>query len=130
MKVKSTMMALGAATMFMLPLSAAQAAETIPGATTAQTERPATSVQVTDDKLEEFAHVQQEVESLNMEYQQKIAETSDVKEKSTLMAEAEKEMQSLIEKSDLTLTEYNQIAQLVKQDPVLQGKYSKILSDM
>lgn len=128
MKVKNTMMALGAATVFLMPA----AAQAFDGAAKTQTqaERPATTaVQISDEKLEEFAEVHKDVESMNAEYQQKIAETQDVTEKSVLTAEANKEMLSLVEKSDLSLTEYNQIAQMVKQDPVLQSKYNKILND-
>lgn len=129
MKVKNTMMALGAATVFLMPAAAAQAFD---GAAKTQTqaERPATTaIQISDEKLEEFAAVHKDVESMNAEYQQKIAEAKDVTEKSVLTAEANKEMLSLVEKSDLSLTEYNQIAQMVKQDPVLQSKYTKILND-
>ena len=127
MKVKNTMMALGAATVFLMPAAAAHAFD---GAAQTQAERPATTaVQISDEKLEEFAEVHKDVESMNAEYQQKIAETQDVTEKSVLTAEANKEMLSLVEKSDLSLTEYNQIAQMVKQDPVLQSKYNKILND-
>ncbi|MFN7114487.1 MAG: DUF4168 domain-containing protein [Alphaproteobacteria bacterium] len=128
MKIKHTMMALGAATLFMMPISAAQAFDGAAGAAT-QAEQPATAADVTDDKLKEFAEVHQEVESLNAEYQGKIQATSDVTEKSALSAEANKEMMDLVEKSPLTITEYNRIAQLVQQDIVLQDKYRQMLND-
>lgn len=129
MKVKNTMMALGAATIFLMPGAAAHAFDDA-AKTQTQAERPATSVvQISDEKLEEFAEVHKDVEKMNSDYQEKIADAKDATEKSVLTAEANKEMLSIVEKSDLTLTEYNYIAQMVKQDPVLQSKYNKILND-
>lgn len=129
MKIKHTMMALGAATLFMMPVSAAKAFDGAAGAAATQAEQPATAADVTDDKLKEFAEVHQEVESLNAEYQQKIQEATDVSEKSALSAEANKEMMKLVEDSPLSITEYNRIAQLVQQDITLQDKYRQMLHD-
>lgn len=124
MQIKKTLMALGASAMFLMPAAAANAVDTAAGT---QMEAPKTAADVTDKKLEEFADVHQEVESLNAEYQAKIAATSDVTEKSALSAEANKEMMKIVEGSDLSLTEYNRIAELVQHDVALQGKYKEIL---
>lgn len=129
MKIKNTMMALGAATMILIPAAGAMAADTssAPAQPATQTEQAITAATVTDEKLKEFAEVHQEVESMNAEYQAKIAATSDVTEKSALSAEANKEMMTLVEDSDLSITEYNQIAQLVQKDINLQDKYRQLL---
>lgn len=128
MKIRNTMMALGAATLFMLPAAAAQAYDAAAGAET-QAEQPVTAADVTDDKLEDFAEVHQEVESMNAEYQAKIAATSDAAEKSALSAEANKEMMRLVEASPLSIAEYNRIAELVQTDITLQDKYREILKE-
>ncbi|MDY0009364.1 MAG: DUF4168 domain-containing protein [Bdellovibrionales bacterium] len=130
MKIKHTMMAMGAATMIMLPAAGALAADF--SSTTAQPAveaEAAIAANVSDEKLKEFAEVHQEVESMNAEYQAKIAATSDATEKSALSAEANKEMMALVEDSDLSITEYNQIAQLVQKDITLQNKYRQLLVD-
>lgn len=128
MKIRNTMMALGAATLFMLPAAAAQAYDAAAGAET-QAEQPVTAADVTDDKLKDFAEVHQEVESMNAEYQAKIAATSDAVEKSALSAEANKEMMRLVEASPLSIAEYNRIAELVQTDITLQDKYREILKE-
>lgn len=128
MKIRNTMMALGAATLFMLPAAAAQAYDAAAGAET-QAEQPVTAADVTDDKLKDFAEVHQEVESMNAEYQAKIAATSDAVEKSALSAEANKEMMRLVDASPLSIAEYNRIAELVQTDITLQDKYREILKE-
>lgn len=128
MKIKHTMMALGAATLFMMPVSAAKAFDAAAGAAM-QAEQPATAADVTDDKLKEFAEVHQEVESLSAEYQAKIAATDSPAEKSALSAEANAEMMRLVEQSPLSVSEYNRIALLVQQDIALQDKYRKVLGE-
>jgi len=128
MKIRNTMMALGAATLFLLPAAAAQAYDAAAGAET-QTEQPATTADITDDKLKDFAEVHQEVESLNAEYQAKIAAAADAAEKSALSVEANKEMMRLVEESSLSITEYNRIAELVQTDITLQNKYREILNN-
>lgn len=128
MKIKHTMIALGTATFFLMPVSVAQAFDGATGATT-QAEQRTTAADVTDEKMKDFAEVHQEVESLNAEYQKKIQAASDVSEKSALSAEANKEMMDLVEKSPFSITEYNRIAQLVQQDITLQDKYRQMLND-
>jgi len=126
MKIKKTLMALGASALFLMPAAAAQAADTAAGT---EIQAPVTAADVSDEKLEEFAAVHQEVETVNAEYQAKIAATADVKEKNALSAEANKEMMKVVEASDLNIREYNRIAELVQQDIGLQSKYKEILKD-
>lgn len=126
MKIKKTLMALGASALFLMPATAAHAAE---GAAGTEIQAPVTAADVTDEKLEEFAAVHQEVETVNAEYQAKIAATADVNKKNVLTAEANKEMMKIVEASDLNIREYNRIAELVQQDIGLQSKYKDILKD-
>lgn len=126
MKIKKTLMALGASALFLMPAASAHAADT---AASKEIQAPATAADVTDEKLEAFAEVHQEVETVNAEYQAKIAATADVNKKNVLAAEANKEMVKIVEASDLNIREYNRIAELVQQDIGLQSKYKEILKD-
>jgi tRNA(Ile2) C34 agmatinyltransferase TiaS len=128
--MKSTLMAVLAATAS-LSLSGAAMAQSAPPASPAQgapaQAAPATQqVEVSEKQLKDFSVVQQEVAAISSTYQGQLQSTNDPNEVAEISQKANQEMVKVVEKSPLSVQEYNQIAMLLQQDKGLQQKYQQM----
>lgn len=80
---------------------------------------------VSDDQLKEFVKVEQEVRTVSEGYQQKLSSVQDQAEMSAIAQEANTEMTAIVEKSPLSVEEYNQIAMAISADRNLQQRYQQ-----
>lgn len=83
---------------------------------------PATE-EVSDQQMQEFVKVEQEVRDVSVTYQEKLSGATDEAEISSIAQEANAEMTGIVEKSPLSVEEYNKIASLISADENLQQKY-------
>jgi hypothetical protein len=82
-------------------------------------------VQVDNQHVKEFVKVHQEVYAVNQKYQQKLKSAKDSAEVNTLSQKANQEMKSVVDKSPLSIDQYNQYAMLLQQDKSFQQKYQQ-----
>ena len=95
-------------------------------AQTAPTPAPAAQqVQVSEAKVKEFVEVHQEVYEISTKYQAQLQATNDPDEVSTISQQANQEMAAIVEKSPLSIQEYNQYAMLLQQDQDFQKLYQE-----
>lgn len=119
MMTKQAVMALGSAVILTFPVAA-------------QAEAPARdplAVQagaVSDKVMKEFIDVHEDVEKLSLKYQEKIGEADSQAEKNKLANEANAEMKKTVEKSDLGLDRYNQLAARVQTDSNVKAQYERL----
>lgn len=85
-------------------------------------EQEAPDIDVSDSEIEAFANAMVDVQELGQEWTEKMQETDDQEELSSMQEEAQEEMISAIESHDMTVEEYNEIATAAQQDPELAQK--------
>lgn len=83
----------------------------------------AAKTEISDEQIEEFAKVQQQVQAVSQEYQQKMKETKDQTAMTDLASKANNEMVGIVNDSKLSVEEYNQIAMQLSSDQDLQQRY-------
>ncbi len=134
MKANTLVLTLGAAALLTLPhvASANTPATTTTTHTTTQTTAPQTMgqvqpLQISPEKMAAFAKVHQDVEKLNMSYQEKIQKATTPADKTKLAAEANKEMNQIVGKSNISVAEYSQMASLVQRDKNVHEQYLQAL---
>lgn len=106
------------------------AAHAAPQNTSAPAQKPQTSaaaqVDVSDEQVKEFVKVHQEVSDVSAKYQAELQATSDPEAASQISQQANKEMVQIVEKSPLSVEEYNQYAMLLQKDQKFQKKYLEL----
>lgn len=85
-------------------------------------EQEAPDIDVSDSEIEAFANAMTDVQELGQEWTEKMQETDDQEELSSMQEEAQEEMISAIEEHDMSVEEYNEIATAAQQDPELAQK--------
>lgn len=101
------------------------------GSAYAQQEAPAApasapaaqQVEVTNEQVKEFTKVYQEVAAISQAYQGQLQATNDPEEVAAISQQANEEMVAVVEKSPLSIKEYNQYAMLLQQDKDFQKKF-------
>lgn len=88
-------------------------------------EQEAPDIDVSDAEVQAFANAMVDVQELGQEWTEKMQETDNQEELSSMQEQAQKEMISAIESHDMTVEEYNEIATAAQQDPELAQKIEK-----
>ncbi|MFS1525000.1 DUF4168 domain-containing protein [Microbulbifer sp. 2304DJ12-6] len=117
MKFFSTLLALSALLLTM-PVTLAQPA-------TPQTE--ASKVSFSEPQLKQFANAYRAIVVLSREYAPKLKAASDIRQAEALNKEAQAKMVAAIEKTGLSKSKYQEIANSIKSNPALLEKVNKIL---
>lgn len=90
---------------------------------------PATQQQkmnVNDAQLEEFAQAQAAIREVQTKYQGQAKAIETQEEMQTLQQKASQEMVQAIRSTDLTVQQYNQIANLVQSNPQVREQYMEV----
>jgi hypothetical protein len=92
-----------------------------PGA--AQPAQPAQpSPAISDQKLDQAAAALQQVVSLQKQYRERLAQTSDASDKEKLVAEANTALTKAVTDQGLSVEEYSSIIQVAQNDPDVRSK--------
>lgn len=83
----------------------------------------AAKAEISDEQIEEFAKVQEQVQAVSQEYQLKMKETKDQTAMTDLANKANDEMVDIVNDSKLSVEQYNQIAMQLSSDQDLQQRY-------
>jgi len=83
-------------------------------------------INVDEAQLQEFAQAEAAVRQVQTKYEGQAQAIETQEEMQTLQQQASQEMVQAIQSTDLSVQEYNQIANLVQADPQLRKKYLKI----
>jgi ribosome-binding protein aMBF1 (putative translation factor) len=113
-----------AALLLAAPFAAAQAesAQSPEYAPPAQQEQ----FEVSDEMLENFAEAATTVQEVQQEYSAQIQAAEDMDQAQTLREEAQQKMVNAVEKSGLSVTEYNLISQRLQSDPALAQRFEDV----
>jgi ribosome-binding protein aMBF1 (putative translation factor) len=113
-----------AALLLATPFAAAQAesAQSPEYAPPAQQEQ----FEVSDEMLENFAEAATTVQEVQQEYSAQIQAAEDMDQAQTLREEAQQKMVNAVEKSGLSVTEYNLISQRLQSDPALAQRFEDV----
>ncbi len=103
-------------------VSTAQAQEGYPPAQSQQQSQ----ADVSENKLEEFADARDAVGEAQEEFQSQAQNISSEKEMQNLQQEANEKMIQAIQETDLSVEEYNRIANLIQTSPEIRQKYQKV----
>ncbi|WKD49560.1 DUF4168 domain-containing protein [Microbulbifer spongiae] len=117
MKFFSTFLALSAL-LLTVPVSLAQPAAP-------QTE--VSKVSFSEPQLKQFAEAYRAIVVLSREYAPKLKAASDIREAEALNKEAQGKMVAAIEKTGLSKSKYQEIANSIKSNPALLEKVNKLL---
>jgi len=90
-------------------------------------QRQQQQMNVPDEKMKQFVDVHKEVESVRQEYRQKIQNAGDQKKASELNRKANDKMVKAVEKSPISIDEYNKLVSLIPRDPGLKQKFDKYM---
>ncbi|MFA0809852.1 DUF4168 domain-containing protein [Microbulbifer epialgicus] len=93
--------------------------------TSPQSNAPKTSV--SEPQLKQFADAYRAIVMLSREYAPKLKAAADIKEAEALNKEAQGKMIAAIEKTGLSKSKYQEIANNIKSNPALLEKVNKIL---
>lgn len=74
---------------------------------------------VSDEKLQQYADAMDEIRSVQQEYSEAIQEAENMEDAQTLRADAQEEMRGAVQKTGLSVSEYNMISQRLQSDPSL-----------
>lgn len=88
----------------------------------------ANAATVDDKTMASFAKVHPEVEKINRTYAERIRKETNVESRNRLAAQANREIETLIGDSDISLQEYNRLSMLIQQDADLQNQYHRALN--
>lgn len=83
----------------------------------------AQQVEVSNEQVKEFTKVYQEVSAISQAYQGQLQATNNPEEVAAISQQANEEMIAVVEKSPLSIEEYNQYAMLLQQDKDFQKKF-------
>lgn len=86
-----------------------------------------TQVDVSGAELEEFARAQMAISQIQSQYQNQVSDVETQAEMTTLQQQANEQMVQAIEETELSVEQYNQIAQAIQADPTLQEKYMNMI---
>lgn len=84
-------------------------------------------INVDEAQLHEFAAAEAAVRQVQTKYEGQAQAIETQEEMQTLQQQASREMVQAIQSTDLTVQEYNQIANLVQADPQLREKYMEMV---
>lgn len=80
-------------------------------------------INVTETELQEFAKAQDAISQLQEQFQGQAANITSQAEMTALQQQVNEQMVQAIQKTDLSIDQYNLIATAVQTDPNLQKKY-------
>lgn len=112
---------------FLVAMGLATPAEVLPARPPPQTATPlpAEATPIDDEHLDQYADAYLSVEAIRAQAAAQLAEAKDATSVNEIKAKAEGEILQAIERSGLTLDEFNQIAELEKVDDKLRGRIQK-----
>lgn len=84
--------------------------------------------EISDSQLKQFAQASKKVSQISTKAISKLQGTKDKNKQATIRKEANGEMVQAVQKSGLSVQDYNQISQLVRSNPDLQQKIQKLLN--
>lgn len=84
-------------------------------------------MEVDDQTVENFVGAYTEVQEIHNEYAERMQEVGDAEEATSLQQEAQEKMQEAVTKNDITVEEYQQIAQQIGQDEQLRSRIQEEL---
>ena len=96
--------------------------------TTDQTQQTTTGT-VSDEQLDEFARIAQEIDQIRMQTEKKLQTAQSEEAAKKIRQEAYKEVKALFRESEMTEAEYQDIAQQLKNNPELQERLRKRLEE-
>ena len=85
-------------------------------------------IDVSDSQMQAFANVQQQLQTLQQQYQAEAEKAENKQAASALMQKANQHATQVVKQSPLTVKEYKQIVMLLPHDQELQQQYKKALS--
>lgn len=88
---------------------------------------PAETVEVSDQDVNNFVSAYMEVQEINQEYTQKLQSEEDPEAATGLQQEAQDKMKNAISNNDLSMSEYQQIANQAGRDEELRGQIEEAL---
>lgn len=86
-----------------------------------------TQADVSNGELEEFARAQMAISEIQAQYQNQVANVETQEEMTSLQQQANEQMVQAIEETELSVEEYNQIANAIQADPQLQEQYMNMI---
>jgi hypothetical protein len=98
-----------------------EAADSPPASTTSrQAEQP----NIDDATLKKAAVAFPRVRQINVETSQALTQTSSEKERQQILAQAQSKQMTIVRNVGISVDQYNQVIQSVRNDPVLQTKFA------
>ena len=85
-------------------------------------EVPTSPAEVTEAQVDSFAHAYVEVMNIQIEMEPRIQATTDPEEMAYLQTKAEEQTLEAVENQDLTVEEFNAIAQMLAYDEALRDR--------
>lgn len=82
--------------------------------------------QVTDEQLEEFAEIAKDVGKVRAKYEKKLSQAGAPAKARQIQQQANEEMKAVIDDHDMSIKEYNQIAQAISNDPQTAQRFRQI----
>lgn len=82
---------------------------------------------VTDAQLQEFAEAQAAVGQVQSNFQSQAQAAETQEEMKIIQQQANEQMVQAIQRTDLSLQEYNQLANLVQANPQVQQRYMELV---
>lgn len=89
----------------------------------------AAAANITDEQVNSFALAMNEVSSLNQKFSSQLAAAPDDAARTQIQQQAATEMTQAVEKSGISPTEYNQIAQAAQADAELRARIGQAMQD-
>lgn len=80
-----------------------------------------------DGELKTFVDIQKDIGEVRNEYAQKIQTAEDQEEAQSLQAEARDSLINIVEEADLSVAQYNQIAQAYQASPQVREKVNQMV---
>ena len=133
MMIKSmsiTALAGAAALAFAAPAMSQQTSDMPSSGQRAPAQSQAQQINVSEEKMQDFVKVHQQVLRVQQSYQQKAKQQGADQEAAAAIAhQADEEAMKVVKQSPITLQEFNQMAMLLQQKPELQQRYRQILQN-
>ncbi|TVQ82285.1 MAG: DUF4168 domain-containing protein [Micavibrio sp.] len=85
--------------------------------------------QISEHHLEAFIAAEQDVRTLQMQFQQQAGTVSSQEEMQQLQQQAHTQMAQAIESNGLDVDTYNTIANAVQTDPAIRSQYSDMVAE-
>ncbi|MDP1618774.1 DUF4168 domain-containing protein [Phenylobacterium sp.] len=95
----------------------------------AATQQAPAAANITDEQVNSFALAMNEVSSLNQKFSAELQAAPDDATRTQIQQQAATEMTQAVEKSGITPTEYNQIAQAAQADAELRARIGQAMQD-